>query len=167
MSPTKQIAVAVLIVLIALGGVGYWYYTITVMSTRLAKVEEESRSQKTQTPNTATDASRLVADEATIEQYFVGEDNVPAFVNVLEARVRARGATISIASLSKSGAGLETTLALAVTVTGTFEQVMQTVGAIEHLPYATKLTSVNVVRDLASKWRADVKLSVGLASKKP
>lgn len=167
MSPSKQIAAAVLIALVALGGVGYWYYTITVMSTRLAKVEEESRSQKTQTPNMSTDASRLVADEATIEKYFVGEDNVPAFINVLESRVRAHGATISIASVAKNGTGLETTLALAVTVTGTFEQVMQTVGSIEHLPYATKLTSVNVVRDLASKWRADVKLSVGLSSKKP
>jgi hypothetical protein len=167
MSPIKQMALAVLVALIAFGGVGYWYYTITLMSTRLVKAEEELRSSKIQMPGALTDASRLAADEATIEQYFVGEDNVPAFINVLESRVRARGATISIASVSKSGTGLETALALAVTVTGTFEQVMQTVGAIEHLPYATKLTSVNIVRDPAVKWRADVKLSVGLSSKKP
>ncbi len=165
MSPARQIMSALLVALIAFGGVAYEYYTITVMSARLAKIEEELRTQEMQAPGALTDASRLASDEETIGGYFVDENNVPTFINALEARVRARGATISITSVSKGGTGLETALALAVTVTGSFEQVMQTVGAIEHLPYATKLTSVNIVRDLAGKWNADVKLSVGLASK--
>ena len=167
MSPAKQIVLAVFVAVVALGGVGYWYYSITKMSAQLAKVEEELRSSETQTRGAPTDDSRLAADEAAVGQYFVGEDDVPAFINVLESRVRARGATISIASVAKNGTGLETTLALAVVVTGTFEQVMQTVGAIEHLPYATKIASVNIVRDVVGKWRAEVKISVGLASKKP
>ncbi len=167
MNSTKQIALAVFVALVALGGVGYWYYTITVMSARLASAEEELRIKKTQASGMPTDAARLASDEAMMAQFFVSEDNIPAFINVLEARVRAQGATISIASVAKNGSGPETALALAVTVTGTFEQVMQTVGAIEHLPYATKLTAVNVVYDPASKWRADIKLSVGLSSKKP
>lgn len=165
MSPTKQLILAALICLFALGGVGYWYYSITTMSTRLAGVEEELRTQRTQASGMPSDATRLASEEAFVAQYFVHEDNVPAFINVLEARVRAQGAQISIASVAKGGTGPETALALAVTVTGTFEQVMRTVGAIEYLPYATKLTSVNVVYDPANKWRADVKLSVGLASK--
>lgn len=167
MNAPKHTILVALTTLLAIGGVGYWYYTITTLSVRLAEAERELRTQGVRAPHMATDSDRLALEEAAVGQYFVNEDNVPGFINALEARVRAQGATISIASVSRSGTATEPALALALTVTGSFEQVMRTVGSIEYIPYATKLTSVNVVYDPAGTWRADVRLSVGLLPRNP
>jgi hypothetical protein len=163
-SATKQFIIALLCTIVVTVGVVLWYRGIIYLSAELATVESQLLAQTGQdraVPTSGTALERLKEDEAFVQQYFVSEATVPAFINNLEARGRAQGATVTIVSVAKNGADLDATLALALTIKGTFDQVMQTLGAIEYAPYALTISSVALVREIKGSWKADLKLSVG------
>jgi Tfp pilus assembly protein PilO len=163
-SHLRQLIIMLVIALVVVGGVVVWYRDISYTSAELASIETKLRTETGQAasaPVNGTSLEALAEDEAFVQRYFISDENIPAFINDLEARGRTRGASVTILSVSKAGAGLEAALALSLTVKGTFAQVMQTIGAIEYAPYALTISSVALVREAKGTWKADLKLSVG------
>lgn len=137
-----------------------WYRHITYLNAELAQIEGELAARGGDAPQSRTARERLAQDQALVEEYLVFGDKVPAFINDLEARGEALGATVTTASVGKSGTGLEEKLLLSQTIKGSFATVLQTVGAIEYAPYALTITSLALVKDIDGGWHADLKLVV-------
>ena len=90
-----------------------------------------------------------------------------AFINDLEARGRVQGVAVNVLSVSAGGETKQPTLTLVLTVQGTFDAVMRTVGAIEYAPYALSISGLSLGqdgKDIKDSWRADLKLRVGSLS---
>lgn len=71
---------------------------------------------------------------------------------------------MSVLSVSTSGTVAQPTLAFTLTVKGTFDAVMRTVGSIEYAPYDLSITALTIAQDDKNSWHADLKLSVGSVS---
>jgi len=163
-SSLRHIIIAVVIASATLIGYGVWYSIISAKSTAVADLQN-SIATKTETANriAATRASLadIASDEAIVQNYFVPETSVVAFINSLEGKGKAQRATVSVLSVSTGGTAAHPALTLALTVKGTFEAVMRTVGSIEYAPYDLSITSLGVVQDAKNSWHADLKLLVG------
>jgi hypothetical protein len=149
-----HLSVAALLLVVALVGYGLWYAQIRAESVTLAALEAEVRVKGG--ADASVPKTQFEEDEALVDRYFVSKELIPSFINDLEARGRAQGATITVTSVAQQGTGF----AVALTAKGSFDAVARTVGVIEYAPYHLTLSSMSVVREITDTWRADVKLTV-------
>lgn len=160
------LSIVILVCVATLVGYGVWYRVVVDRSAQVAIVERQV-AEKSQDA-TRTDALRAIlaeieGDEALVQGYFVSEDRVAAFIDGLEARGRALGAGVVVSSVANADTEGHTALALVLVVSGSFEAVMRTVGAIEYAPYDLTITSLILTHEPKGGWRADLKLTVGSA----
>jgi hypothetical protein len=161
MNSSRVLTGLVVLGVLTLAGLGYWYHVIRTTSAELERIEAELATQSTHVGGVPANGSQLRDDEHAVQEYFVSGEDVPAFINDLEARGRRQGAKVTTASVAKTGSGEDTALTLSLVIRGSFDQVSRTVGAIEYAPYALTVTSLAVVREINKEWRADLKLTVG------
>ncbi|HVB20265.1 MAG TPA: hypothetical protein VNF51_03250 [Candidatus Paceibacterota bacterium] len=163
-SPFFHLVLACVICVGALIGYGIWY---TIIESESATVDSLKNQITTNTENTSRIASARVSlaeiagDEASIQNYFVSESGVVAFINALEALGQAQGAAVSILSVSTSGTVAHPSLTFALAVRGTFDACMRTVGAIEYAPYDLSISTLSLGQDGKNSWHADLTLLVG------
>jgi hypothetical protein len=93
----------------------------------------------------------------------VPETGVAAFIDDLEARGRAVGATVEIASVEAAPKG-KPEMFVTLAIEGSFDAVMRAFGSIEYAPYALAVTGMNLAQSTESPWRADLTLSIGSAT---
>lgn len=166
-SSFAHLGVALIVGIAALVGYGTWYAAIAASSTAGAELQNQI-SAKTETASRITAArsaiSEIVNDETTVRGYFVPEANVVAFIDDLEARGLSRGTTVDVLSVSTSGTGVRPTLELALTIEGSFDAVLRTVGIIEYAPYDLLISKFSLAQDSTDNWHADVTVVVGSVS---
>jgi len=141
-----------------------WEGVVTAKSDALAVVEDKIATRDQEIKQSAEARSilnELEGEEARIQGYFVPEISTVPFINNLEARGRALGASVVVSSVAKGGTSAEPMLVLSLTVKGSFDAVMRTVGSIEYAPYNSAITSLYLGHDDKNSWHADVKLTVG------
>ena len=146
-------------------GYGVWYAVISEKSTAVAGLQNQIDT-KTETAGRVASAraaiSEIAGDEATVQNYFVPKNGVVSFINGLEAQGQANGsAAVSVLSVSTGSKGTHQTLILSLTIKGTFDAVMRTVGAIEYAPYDLSISSFSLVQDTKNSWNANLGLIVG------
>ncbi|OIO50728.1 hypothetical protein CO131_00025 [Candidatus Kaiserbacteria bacterium CG_4_9_14_3_um_filter_50_16] len=155
---------AIVVCVVILIGYGVWHAAIakegaavtTLQSQIDAKTEAINRMSTTQTV-----LADITGDEAVVQSYFVSETGVVAFINDLEDRGRLLGTVVNVLSVSTGVVPAQPTLVFALTINGTFDAVMRTVGAIEYAPYDISISTLSVGQDGKNNWHADLKLSVG------
>lgn len=103
----------------------------------------------------------IAGDEATVKGYFVSENSIAGFINGLEARGSTQKAVVTVQSVSTGSSSVHPTLAFSISVKGTFNAVLHTIGAIEYAPYAISTSSFSMRRDDKDVWSADLNLVVG------
>lgn len=148
----------------ALSGYGFLYSVIADKSVVVADLQNQI---VTRTETAARIASARLAlaeiadDESTVQSYFVPETGAVSFINDLETHARAQTATLKVLSVSVNAVAKRPALILALTITGTFDAVMRTVGAIEYAPYDLSLSKLSLGKDEKNLWHADLELIVG------
>ena len=148
---------------ILLIGYGGWYSVVGAKSAAGAKLENlisVKDGAMGRIASARTSLTEIVGGEAGIQKYLVSETGVVAFITDLEAQGRAQGVTISVLSVSTGGTDMQPTLTFALTVKGTFDAVMRTVGMIEYAPYSLSIASLSLGRDDKSTWHANLDLLV-------
>lgn len=164
-SPLTQLILATLLCGAALVGYGIWYSLIQAKSAHVGALEQQIESNADAVTRVAAARASLAeisSDEASIQSYFISDNDVATFSDALEANYHAPGATVKVLSVSKNGSGSTATLTFMVSVDGTFDTVMRTIGIIEYAPYAASLSNISVALGDKSKggWHADVTLIV-------
>ncbi|MBU6388430.1 hypothetical protein KGQ72_00930 [Patescibacteria group bacterium] len=152
-------------------GVGYWfeYTTIAAKSTAVAALQDQIDAKTAAVSRMTTTRAALAeisGDESIVQSYFVSETGVVAFIDSLQARGQTLGATVSVLSVSTDSAGTQPMFDFSLSIKGTFDAVLRTVGAIEYAPYAISISSVSVDQDAKNSWIANVKLLVGSVAAK-
>lgn len=148
----------------AFAGYGAWYRVIADKSITVAALQNQIAA-KTETAvrivTARTALAEIAGDEATVQSYFVPETGVVAFIDDLEKRARAQGATMKVLSVSVGGAGETPTLVLSLSIDGAFDPVMRTIGAIEYAPYDISLSKLSVAKSGKIDWDAGLEITVG------
>lgn len=163
-SSITHMVVTIVFCIVAIIGYGIWYAALYTKSTEVATLESDIRTKTAAVARIAATRAALEGvanDEEVVHGYFVPADGVVTFINSLETQSKTLGASLSVLSVATGGTTLQPTLELALTVKGKFEAVMQTVGAIEYLPYGISVSSLSIVHDAKNSWHADLKLLVG------
>lgn len=149
--------------------VGYlaWYAFVGAKSATVADLQSQIDA-KTKTAGRIAVAraalSEIAGDETAVQSYFVPETGVVAFIDDIEARGIAQKAIVSVLSVSKDATGAHSTLTFTLSITGTFDAVLRTVGTIEYAPYDLSLASLSLGQDDKNAWHANAVLLVGSVS---
>jgi|SRR3989344_9165169 len=166
--PLTTVGISLTLLVVALGG---YVFARTVVDAESASVAELGSQIDVQSKNAHRIASaraalaELAGDEATVQSYFVGAAGVVAFINDLQSRGQALGATVDVESVAATTAReARPALLLALTIKGPFDSVMRTVGSIEYAPYDISITGLTLALDATDVWRASMNLSVGSAT---
>lgn len=163
-SPSTHLVLALVAAFAAVSGYGAWFYGISQKSSDVASLQNQISTESENINRIAAARAALTeiaGDEAKVQSYFVPETEVVAFINALEARGLAQKATVGVLSVSTGGIPAQPTLLLALTIKGTFDAVMRTVGAIEYAPYDVSISTLGVQQDAKNSWYANLTLTVG------
>jgi hypothetical protein len=162
-------AIALIVVIVVLVGYGFWYAALSAKSAAVANQESRIVAQ-TETVSRIASARAVLAeiagDEASVENYFVSETGVVAFIDGLEAQGEAQGAVVEVGSVSAGTAGVRPTFILSLAIKGAFDAVMRTIGAIEYVPYDLSISGLSLTQDNEGRWHADLKITVGSVGSK-
>ncbi len=163
-SPLLHLVFALLIGLLVSGGYAWWYTILSQKSNEAAVLQGQIAVLQQQSSRVAAARAALAEitdDEARVQNYFVSEDTIVSFINVLQQAGAAQGATLKVLSVSKGGTTAQSTLVLALSIKGSFDAVMRTIGTIEYAPYALSIATLSVAQDPQKGWDASLTITVG------
>lgn len=166
-SPLTQFIIVSLVCITSIIGYGFWYSAVKAKSASVALLENQIVTKKEAEKHAASTQASLIeisGDEASMRGYFISETDIVAFINDLETQGQKQKATVEVVSVSTSATSVQSVLAFTLVVTGTFDAVMRTIGAIEYAPYDLSVSALSITKDKGSDWRASLNLLVGLAS---
>ena len=166
-APFIQLSIALAILATAGIACGVWYGIIAGESARVAQIGGQIDAKTrvaTRIASARAALAEISGDETAVQAYFVSSANVVSFIDDLEARGHALGSTVSVLSVSADPSSAHSALDLALSVTGPFNAVMRTVGAIEYAPYDILLSDLSIGQDDKGAWHANVKIVVGSAA---
>jgi hypothetical protein len=141
-----------------------WYSVIVNTSAAVAELQNQIDT-KTETATRISAArtilSEIAGDELMVQRYFVPETGVVSFINDLEKRAHAQSSAMSVLSVSVDDSTRQKSLVLSLLVSGSFDDVMRTVGAIEYAPYDLSILKISLVKNEKKVWGANLDLIVG------
>jgi hypothetical protein len=160
---------AIVLFLITLSVYGAWYAYVEKTSAVAAGLVNEIATKKesgARIQDAKNQLERATSDGAAVEAYFVDTDDVVPFLESLQGIGERLGSEVTVESVSAQPAKPHTVLQLALRITGTFDSVERTLGAIEYQPYETVLTNVTFDTpqaggEVAPIWTAAVTLKIG------
>lgn len=153
--------------LIALAGYGAWYAYVSAESQRVASLQsqiEEATKNVDHITSAKAALAEIADDEAAVQSYFVPESGVVSFINNLEQLGALQKANLSVVSVSTAGSSTQPVLLLTLSITGTFDAVMRTVGLVEYAPYDVSISKFSIMAQGKGGWQANVSITVGSAT---
>ncbi|MDB5195177.1 MAG: hypothetical protein JWO84_361 [Parcubacteria group bacterium] len=170
--PFIPLIVSLVILVIASGLYGFGYYTLQsdiVKATTLAAQIKLKSAQLDQLSRAHAALATLTNDEATLNQYSIGKEDVVPFLESLQATGKPLGARVDVLSVADEKIGTHARISLSLSLTGSFDAVIRTLGAIEYGPYDGVITNLTLDTTpasvgSASVWTATTIYSVGVRS---
>lgn len=171
-----HLVAAVLILLGVLGTYAAWYSFVASVSNQASTLKTEIQTKADDTKRIAQARSTidlLHNDESIIGQYFVSINDVVTFLSGLQALGQSLGSSVEVLSVSADGKSPRGHLALSLKISGSFDSVMRTLGAIEYGPRDMRLVDLTLdtpVTQISSSteshaiWTAATIFTVGTAS---
>lgn len=153
-------------------GYGIAYHALGTLSASVTALTKEVAAKKESAAAAtlaADELARLSVEEEQINGYFVVQDNIVSFLETLQAKGVVLGSVIKVVSVS-ANPGTRPHLDLALSITGSFDAVMRTVGSIEYSPHDITVTSLvldvidSADEDAPPGWTATMKMTVGTAT---
>lgn len=165
-SPLIHFLGALVFGLAVTGCYGVWYNVVSNKSQQVADLQaqiDDANKNVNRIASARAALAEIANDEVNVQSYFVPEAGVVTFINNLEQLGSAQKAAVKVLSVSTSGSTTQPTLLLTLSVTGTFDSVMRTVGAVEYAPYDLSITRLAVAQVDKDSWQASLSLTVGSA----
>jgi flagellar basal body-associated protein FliL len=169
-----QLVIAIVMFAAALGVYGFWYSLVGKASVEAAALSEEIRTKSQDSARVAAAKvalESLAEDEAAMHAYLVREQDIVPFLGTLEDTGTSLGSNVVVASVAADSKGERSQLKLSLKITGSFDAVLRTLGAIEYGPYDSAIQSVTFdtvpVEGAAPAWTATATFTLGTQSVKP
>ena len=168
-SPALQVFFIVGIAILAAGGFHSLYKTISERSLAVVQLQNKITVESENAKRIAAARTALVeiaTEEERVQHYFVPETEIVSFTKTLESRGEALTAVVTARSVSVDQSLPRHVLVFELSVEGTFEAVMRTLGSMEYSPYALSVENFSIQQENGANWRATMKASVGSVSLK-
>lgn len=164
-----QLAIALAVLVSVLSAYAFWYSLVGKSSVEAAALSEEIRTKSQDSARVAAAKvalESLAQDEAAMRAYLVREKDIVPFLSTLEDTGTSLGARIEVVSVSADSKGQRSQLQLSLKITGSFDAVLRTLGAIEYGPYDSAIQSVTfdtvpAEAAAASAWTAAATFTLG------
>lgn len=142
-----------------------WAYDHVAYKSRLVAQLEQTIQTQTEATSRMSSARNALAElndsEAQIASYFVQEAEVVNFITDMEGQGKALGTLVRVSSVEKVETESHPTLSVSLIVTGSFDAVMRTVGAIEYAPYHLSVTKFSLTKNEENTWQANLEIYIG------
>jgi hypothetical protein len=146
------------------------YFFVSHASTKAATLASDVRAKTTQLERAArahVALSTLEDSEADLQHYEINKADIVPFLESIQSTGRPYGAVVNVSAVADEKDGTHPRVALSLTISGTFDAVLRTVGVIEYGPYDGVITnfSLNTPGPDAkgvAPWTATVTYSVGV-----
>lgn len=162
-TPLIHLALALALAVGLAGVYAFWFLAVSRADAGTAGVLAEIESKENERERTAAARAALedlATEEAFVAAHLIPEEGIVSFLERLEEVGAAQGADVSVASVSGDAAG-EGRITLSLSISGTFESVMRTLGAIEHGPYAIATQNVTLDSGGEGAWTAVGAFTIG------
>lgn len=152
-----QIIVAGVCLLVVLAGYVFWYQYVQKLQQEVAILsgsilEKEKEHKRSLTARAGEED--LVAQEELIASHVVQTEDIVSFLEKLEASGTEFGAEVSVASVTGGASVPDGRISLSLSISGSFDGVMRTLGTIEHGSYANMVSDLTLDTADASTWTA-------------
>lgn len=140
-----QLVIALAVLASALGAYSFWYSLVGKASVEAAALSEEIRTKSQDSARVAAAKialESLAEDEAAMRAYLVREKDIVPFLGTLEDTGVSLGSSVEVVSVSANSQGERSQIQLSLKITGSFDAVLRTLGAIEYGPYDSAIQSV-------------------------
>lgn len=160
------LSISVALLASAMTAYGLWYRYAAQAADRAAALATEIAERRMDLDRARDAEARLASlaeDEVAIQKHFVSTQDVVPFLESLERTGSALGADVEVVSV---GAVTEPrpSLNVSLKITGGFDSVLRTLGAIEYAPYDIEIVSLTfdtVPTGTASAWTAAATFVIG------
>lgn len=162
-----QLIVAGLLLAGSIGAYFFCYSLVERTSTEANVLAKDIRTKSQDSARIAVAKATLASladDEASVQEYLVPTNEIVPFLESLEQTGKGFGAKVEVVSVSADRGEGQGRLALSLRITGPFDSVLRTLGAIEYGAYDSALTSLafdTTSGDLVPEWNAAVTLNIG------
>lgn len=143
------------------------------------KVEKKATTLQTEVSAAQTQIDRvraakealpaLASAETATSAFLLSQEDIVPFLETLERKGRAQGGVVTVLSVNTEKTGAKSRIALSLTITGSFDAVLRTLGTIEYSSYDIRVVSATIEKVGAAdkgpaSWNASVVLSIGAES---
>ncbi len=138
-APLIQLTIAILALIAAAGGYVLGFGLVSSAKEEATTLASDIAAKEVVQARGASARTRLaevVSDEEFLAGHFVASADIVSFLEGLEGAGDAFGATVKVASVTGATPTEEGRIALALSIEGSFDAVMKTLGVIEHGRYA-------------------------------
>jgi hypothetical protein len=151
------------------GAYVFWYLMVSQASSRVASLQNTLASkgdESAQILSARRTLALLQAEDIVFDRYFIDEVDIIPFLEGIEGAGDEFQAVTEVVSVAKEGGPEGTRLVVSVSIKGSFDSVMRTLGVLEHGPYditTTGLTLAHLPQEETSpaRWNLAVSFSVG------
>lgn len=140
-----HLSIALILFASIVAAYGFWYSSVGKVSAEAASLAEEIKTKSQDSARVAAAKVALTSlseDEESVRKYLVQTNDVVPFLEGLEQTGKQLGAVVEVASVSAESATNRPHLTLSLKITGSFDSVLRTLGAIEYGPYDSMLTNL-------------------------
>jgi Tfp pilus assembly protein PilO len=164
-----ELLLALSLLTVVLAAYGIWYVAVGKASAEAAALSEEIKTKSIDSARVASAKEALeslAADEETMRSYLVRKMDVVSFLERLEDAGGSLGTSIEVVSVGAESVAGREALKLSLKITGSFDGVLRTLGALEYGPYDTRMLNVTLDTTLgtdgaAGAWTATATLLIG------
>lgn len=169
--PFIPLIVALGILIAASAFYGFAYHELQVSKVKAADLALKLNSRTTELARLA-DAraalTTLAADEQSLSQYSIQKSAIVPFLEQIQSVGKPLGATVDVLSVADEKSAGHSRVSLSLTISGSFDAVVRTLGAIEYAPYDAVVSNATLDTVGESKvWTAAVIYSVGVSTSTP
>lgn len=173
--PFMQLIAAVILLALFIAAYSGWFVIVDRENAKAAALATQIELQSQDTARIAAAKAALASlssDESRVNMHFVPAADVVPFIETLQSTGSSLGSTVQVLSVSAVPGKARGQLALALQITGSFDSVMRTLGALEYAPYDITLGSITLSTPGAAGkgarvWQAGAAFTVGTASTTP
>lgn len=164
-SAFTQFGLALLFALLAGLLYGWWYVQVTTeiaQSEALAAEAQMLGEEFSRSALARTELAALAVDEAFVAGRFLPVPEIVEFLEELETTGRSFGAQVSVVSVAD--ATTKGRLSVALSIAGSFDAVMRTIGAVEYGRYASVVRNLTLDTAGEGEWSASMTMEVEAAT---
>ncbi len=163
--PLFQIIFAAVLLVLVIAAYGIWFVMVDSENAKARSLSQEIETKSQDASRIAEAKAALAAlavNEESVSTHFVSANEVVPFLGGIEATGAALKSKVNVVSVGAAPAEAgQGHLNLSVQITGTFDSVLRTLGALEYAPYDIHITNLTLDTSGPGAWSAAASFSVG------